>query len=139
MSIVGLYEAEPQVAPLNEDAQNATRAMADKLISNGCDKCNLFVVRSLKFQKPLSPEMPPFFCLIAFRLLQMDNAKLGELMDEKSEDMPFHVRSSGRLVYGSQALEIGVQLIERIWSYCRLWAKPVSGNGAALQELGRLA
>eukprot|EP00892_Ulva_mutabilis_P001387 jgi/Ulvmu1/11249/UM073_0021.1 len=64
LSLVGFYEAEPQVSALNEDAQSAPRAMAEKLVSNGCNKCNLFV---------------------------MDNAKLGEFMDEKSGDMPFHV------------------------------------------------
>lgn len=46
VSIVGLYEAEPEIAALNEDAQTAPRAMADKLISNGCTKCNLFVVKT---------------------------------------------------------------------------------------------
>lgn len=48
VSIVGLYEAEPQVAALNEDAQTAPRAMADKLISNGCTQCNLFVVKTVQ-------------------------------------------------------------------------------------------
>lgn len=90
---MGLYEAEPQVAALNEDAHSAPRAMADKLISNGCDKCNLFVVWTAR---AFYARIDLLSCICGFPTpcgaLQMDNAKLGELLDETSGDMPFHVR-----------------------------------------------
>ena len=115
LSIVGLVEAESHVAPIPDDPQTPGRAMIERLVHNGCSYCSYFAVRiwarcyapslwvesqgrqcKLRAASGTSESWATYtkvavLCGFTWNCVQMDNAKLGEVLNDGSNAPPFQV------------------------------------------------
>jgi hypothetical protein len=101
LSILGLVEGEPQVTEVQDDPQTPGKAIVERLVNNGCSSCNYFAVCDLVHSEKCHrlPTAVGIRSTVnmssnlhnASICMQIDNLKLGKVLNEGVNTLPFQV------------------------------------------------